>query len=192
MVERQATRPGAAGTSGDAAEAADPFRSGKLWVGEHAADGDILVFDPAESSSADDRVSFYSMTQFRTRVFPRPLVTRQIREVTDDIRSARARQDYNRREELRVTHESELAAARAALVDRQREEAIHRHERYLTGHGIAYQGVQMTTPERKRSKRVKCHACGIPLDDFARSVCGVCKDVLCSCGACACARTRAT
>ncbi|HEX8694155.1 MAG TPA: hypothetical protein VF746_17165 [Longimicrobium sp.] len=33
----------------------------------------------------------------------------------------------------------------------------------------------------------KQDACKIPLDDFAGSLCRVCADVLCSCGACACA-----
>lgn len=187
MAERQVPWLDA-GAPGDAAVgAAEPFGGGRMWIGEHAADGDILVFDPAETSPLANRLSFYSMTQLRTRVFPRLVVAQQIREVADDVRTARAKKDYGRRAELREAHETGLATARAALADRQREEVVQRHERYLEAHGIAYQGVRKTPLDRRPGKRVRCHVCKAALDDFAGSLCCVCSDVLCSCGACACA-----
>ena len=187
MAERQAAWLGAGNPDDAAVGAAEAFGGGRMWIGEHAADGDILVFDPAETSPSADRLSFFSMTQLRMRVFPRLVVARQIREVADDVRSARAKKDYRRRAELRVAHETGLATARVALAERQREQVVQRHERYLAAHGIAYQGVRTTPLDRRPSRRVRCHACKIALDDFAGSLCRVCGDVLCSCGACACA-----
>lgn len=166
------------------------FGGGKIWIGEHTADGDILVFDPAESSPTAERLSFFSLTQLRTRVFPRAVVARQIREITDRARATRAKKDYARRAELGVARASDLATARVALTSRQRGQVIERHERYLAGHGLPYKGVIPTPKDRKTGKRVRCHECGIALDDFVGTVCGACSDVLCSCGACACG-TRA-
>jgi hypothetical protein len=168
--------------------AAEPFGGGEMWVGECAIDGDVLVFDPSQATSARDLLSFYSMTQLRTRVFPRSLAERQIRELSDEARTTKAKADYARRDELRAVREAELATARAELSGRQREQVIQRHERYLGAHDIPYQGVRDTPADRKPGRRVKCHSCGIALDDFAGSLCNVCSEVLCSCGACACPR----
>ena len=52
--------------------------------------------------------------------------------------------------------------------------------------GLEYKGERETEPNHKTGRRTKCHSCGIPLDDFASAVCGICDGVLCSCGACAC------
>lgn len=174
--------------SGDpGGEAANAFAGGALWVGEHAADGDILVFDPSEASPYAERLSFFSLKQLRTRVFPRAVVTQQIRELADELRSARARQDYGRRAELRQAHESALATARTEVLERQREQVIQRHARYMAARGIEYRGVQTTPADRRPSRRARCHACSTPLDDFSGNLCCACGDVLCSCGACACA-----
>jgi len=178
---------GKAGKTGSTTGGGTSFNGGSMWIGEHSADGDLLVFDPAIQSNSAECVAFFSLGQLRTRVFPRAVVDRQITEVTDSVRKAKAKKDYGRRAQLLVVHEAERATERAAVSDRLRDQVIQRHERYLAAHNIAYQGVLPTPPDRKPRKRVKCHACGIALDDFTGSICGVCTDVLCSCGACACA-----
>jgi hypothetical protein len=178
---------GHGGTSAAALAAPQAPGGGRMWIGEHAADGDLLVFDPAQADPSADRLAFYSMTQLRTRVFPRAVVEKQIRELTDDLRSAGVKKDYHRRADLREARDIALASARADVAAAMREQVIQQHERYLAVQGITYQGVTTTPAGRKPSRRTRCHSCGIALDDFAESLCGVCSDVLCSCGACACA-----
>lgn len=163
--------------------------SGALWVGEHASDGDLLVFDPAVAGNDPSRRSYFSLTQLRWRVFPAGIADRKIVEVTDEVRAARARKEYARREELRAERASEEEAARAETAERQREQVIQLHERYIERMGLEYAGVQ-DSAGRPRSRRSKCHACGFALDDFVGRVCATCEDVLCSCGACACGRPR--
>lgn len=181
-----------AGTS-VAESASGPGDGEGLWIGQHAVDEDILVFDSTESDASAPRLSFYSLTQFRTRTFSRSLVGESIRAVTDDVRCARARKDYARRDELRAARQGEMETERAARDERQREAVHELHRRYLAGLGIEYQGVHDEPQTRKRTRRSVCHSCRIALDDFAGAVCGVCDGVLCSCGACGCGspvRTR--
>lgn len=160
-----------------------------LWIGEHAADGDILVLDgPATPDGG--RLSYYSLTQLRSRVFPAAIAAAKIKQVTDEIRLARARKQYAQRSELEAEHEQARAVERADVAERQREQVIRLHEKYMEGHGVEDEGVR-ETPSNHKSRRSKCHACSITLDDFVGRVCVKCNEVLCSCGACACgSRTR--
>lgn len=186
MAKRQTT---------PAAEAEKPTKSKKsgndaLWIGEHSADGDLLVLD-GDSGGSDGRVSYYSLTQLRSRVFPKAIAAAKITEVTDRMQLARARKQYERRDELEAEHEQAQVAARADVADRQRDQVIRLHEKYMEGHGVEDEGVR-ETPENHKSRRSRCHACAITLDDFVSRVCVKCNEVLCSCGACACgSRTRA-
>lgn len=160
-----------------------------LWIGEHAADGDILVLD-GPSDPDQGRISYYSLTQLRSRVFPAAIAAAKIKEVTDEIRLARARKQYAQRTELEAEHEQARAVERADVAERQREQVIRLHEKYMEGHGVEDEGVR-ETPANHKSRRSKCHACAITLDDFVGRVCVKCNEVLCSCGACACgSRTR--
>lgn len=172
----------------DAESVGAPERFGGtgLWIGKHAADGDLLVFDPAESDPAAERLSFFSMTQLRHRVFPRAVVATNVRELTDELQVARVKKEYADRAELRVVRDKENAVARADAAEKQREQVVAQHERYLAGLGVPYEGVRPTPPDHKPGRRVKCHHCGIAVDDFAGRVCVVCSAVLCSCGACSC------
>lgn len=161
-----------------------------LWIGEHAADGDLLVRD-GEPAPEGSRVTYYSLTQLRTRVFPAAIAAAKIAEVTDEIKLARARKDYARRAELEAERLQAKEAARADVADRQCEQVIRLHEKYMEGHGVEDEGVR-ATPSDHKSRRSRCHACQITLDDFVGHVCVKCNEVLCSCGACNCGnRTRA-
>lgn len=164
-------------------------KASSLWIGEHSADGDILVLDAENASQDSGRISYYSLTQFRWRVFPAAIAESKIREVTDEIRVARARKEYARRAELEAEHEETLAEARADVAERQREQVIRLHENYMQAHGIPHEGVR-ETPSDHKSRRSRCHACGIALDDFVARTCIKCNEVLCSCGACGCGRNQ--
>lgn len=166
--------------------AGSEFDGEKLWIGRHAADQDTLVFDPAESAPAAERVSFYSLTQHRTRTFPRAVVLRQIHGLTDDISWHRARHDYDDRASRRQEHSEEAAAAQARVVEHQRQSVVEAHSRYLEGIGAENRGVTPTPAAHRPGRRSKCHVCGIGLDDFASSICVACNGVLCTCGGCAC------
>lgn len=169
-----------------AAPAKPKKRSAKsLWIGEHAADGDILVLDGEPTGADGERLSYYSLTQLRSRVFPAHIAAAKIKEVTDEIRLARARKQYARRDELEAEQVEAQAVARADVADRQREQVIALHEKYMEGHGVEDEGVR-ETPSDHKSRRSRCHACAITLDDFVGRVCVKCNEVLCSCGACAC------
>jgi hypothetical protein len=174
----------------DAAVDAPDSNQGEVWIGQHSVDADILVYDPSEYPSSPGLVSYFSMTQLRTRTFPRAFAAKTIGEVTDEIRAAQVKRDYQLRAQLSATRETELAGARAASLKVQREEAIQRHERYLASLEIPYKGVRSTPSDQRKSRRTKCGSCGIGLDDFARSLCNVCSEPLCSCGACACKRPK--
>lgn len=171
-------------------ESATPRRKKKaaaadVWVGEHSVDGDILVSDSPPVADGG-RVSYYSLTQRRPRVFAASAAS-MIQEVTDAKRVAKAREEYARREELEAERDEARVAARADVAERQREQVIKLHERYMEGHGLTVEGVK-ETPEDHKSRRSRCHACGIALDNFAGMVCVTCNEVLCSCGACGCGR----
>lgn len=157
-----------------------------VWVGEHSVDGDILVSDSPPATDGG-RVSYYSLNQRRPRVFASSSAASMIREVTDEKRVAQAREDYARREELEAERDEARVAARADVAERQREQVIKLHERYMDGHGLTVEGVS-ETPGDHKSRRSRCHACGISLDDFVGMVCVTCNEVLCSCGACGCGR----
>ena len=157
-----------------------------LWVGQHTADSDLLVFDPAEADPTADRLSFYSLTQHRIRVFPRAVAEERIRELTDAKGAAQALRTYKEREVRRAEHLDEQSVARAARDERQRDGVLRRHQQYLAGIGKPYEGVRSTSAEGKVRRRTSCKVCGIALDDFAHTACNACESVLCSCGACSC------
>ncbi len=185
MADRGTTRAAAAGSS-VAAGANGPMDGEGLWIGQHAVDRDILIFDSSEADAAAPLLSFYSLSQLRTRTFSRALLGTSIQRVTDDVRCARAKKDYARRDELLAEHEVERETERAARDERQRDLVLELHRKFLAGAGVEYQGVHDEPQTRKRARRSVCHSCRIPLDDFAGVVCGVCDGVLCSCGACGC------
>jgi hypothetical protein len=157
-----------------------------LWVGQHTADSDLLVFDPAEADPTADRLSFYSLTQHRVRVFPRAVAEERIRELTDAKGAAQALRTYKEREVRRAEHLDEQSVARAARDERQRDGVLRRHQQYLAGIQKPYEGVRSTSAEGKVRRRTSCKVCGIALDDFAHTACNACESVLCSCGACSC------
>jgi hypothetical protein len=162
------------------------FGEGGLWIGQHAADQDILVFDPAESDVNASVISLYSLTHHRTRSFPRATVLDRIHPLEDELAFARARKDYEQRATLRAAHEEVMAEERTEQMSRQREPVLAAHRRYIESLGLDYQGERETPANHRPGRRSKCHACGIALDDFAGVVCVICDGVLCSCGACAC------
>jgi hypothetical protein len=172
--------------SADSGDTKGALEGGKLWIGRHTADEDILVFDPAETDAGGAYLSFYSLTQYRRRTFPRAVVLEKIVPLDDDVGSARAEKDYQRRATLKAEHGAKQESADSERAQQQKHAVIEAHRRHLEAHGIEYQGVGDTAVEGRKGRRTKCHACGIALDDFAASACGVCHGVLCSCGACGC------
>ena len=173
------------------ADGREPFGDGQIWFGEHTADGDVLVFDPAESDPHADVLSLYSLAQHRTRSFPRATVIARIRPMTDELARARAEKEYAQRGARRAAHEQAQTEADAERADRQRDGVVAAHARYIEAIGAQYQGVRETADvpkggRRGGGRRTKCHVCGIGLDDFAGAVCLTCEGVLCSCGACGC------
>ncbi|HEX2191088.1 MAG TPA: hypothetical protein VHG51_19425 [Longimicrobiaceae bacterium] len=175
---------------GNEADGGDGFNGGRMWIGRHTADGDTLVFDPEVSDPTAANVALFSLSQLRTKVFPRATVAAKIEQVTDGAELARIEEEYRRWPELREERERERAASREEAAQRQRDAAVERHREFLEERGIAYEGVHDTAtgkrPGTSRRRRTKCHACGIALDDFAAAECMVCAGVLCSCGACGC------
>jgi hypothetical protein len=172
---------------GDETERTSSFGGGKLWIGTHSSDRDILVFDPAESDPNGEVLTLDSLTHHRTRSFPRSTVIERIDPVTDRSAITKARKAYEGRSALRVAHEETLEKEKTARKTRQRESLIAAHQNYLERLGLPYEGVR----ERGTggSTRVlKCHACGIALDDFVGAVCVACSGALCTCGGCACGK----
>ena len=157
-----------------------------LWVGQHSADSDLLIFDPALADPTADRLSFYSLSQHRVRIFPRAVAEERIREVTDAKGAAQALRTYKERDARRAEHIDEQNAERAERDERQREAVLRRHQLYLASIGRPYEGVRSTSVEGKVRRRTSCKVCGIALDDFAHTACNACESVLCSCGACSC------
>ncbi|MQA91478.1 MAG: hypothetical protein GEU90_14845 [Gemmatimonas sp.] len=162
--------------------------AGSFWIGKHSADQDLLVFDPNAVDADGEIIALYSLTQHRARSFRRSTLIERIRIITDAEEHARAKEDYEKRDLLRATHEQELEAARAERLERQRAAVVGAHRRYLEALELPYDGVRETDADHRPGRRTKCHSCGIALDDFARAVCVTCDGVLCSCGACACGR----
>ncbi len=179
------TRRGTAKAREGAGSGAE-FEAGKFWIGRHAADADVLVFDPSESDVVSDRVCLYSLAQHRNRTFPLSVVHDQIRGISDEENWEEAKRNYEDRAALRHEREEVAAAEKRERVEHQRQGVIAAHERYLAGLGIQNAGVVPTPEDFKPGRRSKCQSCGIALDDFAGSVCLVCNGILCSCGACAC------
>lgn len=166
----------------------EAFGGGELWIGEHTTDRDILVLDPAATDATAGVLSLYSLTQHRLRRFPRSLVQQMIRPLDDEPARARAREEYAGRASLREAHQDALSTARAEHMDGVREQMIGAHQRFVEKLGLEYQGVNPTAGTKVR-RAVKCHACGLGLDDFVGVACARCAGVLCSCGACACGKS---
>jgi hypothetical protein len=184
--KRAGAAPGAPTAPNEEGAPRAPFDESDLWVGQHVADDDILVFDPSEADSRANVLSLYSLTQHRTRSFPRSMIPQKIRVLTDEVGRARAKKAYASRDALRAEHEEALAGERLQLKERQRRGVIEAHRRYIESLGLTYRGDQATAAPRRAGRRVKCHSCGIALDNFAGAVCAICEGVLCSCGVCAC------
>lgn len=170
------------------AEAKLPIEVGEgpLWVGRHSGDQDILVLDRETSSFGSANVTLYSLTQHRMRTFPRAIVAEKIHELEEPAARERAISEYSTRNELKAVYDDGLRVAREEQHGRQRDAILSAHKRYLSRIGVRAEGVIETLPDFKPGRRVKCHVCGIALDDFAGFVCVGCEGLLCSCGACAC------
>lgn len=167
---------------------------GVLRIGRHSVDGDTLVFDPANSAPGSANVALFSLTQFRTRAFPKRVVEAQIEEIVDPEQRAKAEALYHERTSLKAERDLELEKAQDASGARRREHTLENHRRFLAGNHVEYKGVQdsaekVTGGSRKRA-RSACSRCTTPLDDFLGLRCVACGGVLCSCGACACAPPR--
>jgi hypothetical protein len=165
----------------------------ELWIGQHSGDEDILVLEPKESNPDAERMTFYSLTQFRPRVFSRSMVADRIHEVTDVDRVAEAKDLYSRRSELReelmAAQEAQRASTMADQVARRRDQTVELHRRHVEALSITYDGVRETGSGKVRRRASSCYVCGIHLDDLLGLVCVSCETVLCSCGACSCGRT---
>lgn len=166
----------------------------QLRIGRHSADGDTLVFDPAQSAPGASNVALFSLTQFRTRAFPQRVVEAQIEEIVDPVQRAKAEELYRTWPTHKAERDRELEQAKEASGERRREHILENHRRFMEGNAVAYQGVQdsatkVTGGSRKRA-RSACSRCTTPLDDFVGLRCVACGAVLCSCGACACAPAR--
>lgn len=168
------------------------FNGGNLWIGRHSVDGDILVFDPTLTDPTATNVSFFSLSQFRQRTFPRSVVAEKIVEITDKRQAAKASAQYQEWAARKATHEEEQSVARTTARTHQRDRILEQHQHFLAQRNLPYEGVRDPLPEGKRPaglkrrRRTKCHSCGIALDDFVAAECVVCNGVLCSCGACGC------
>lgn len=173
---------------GQASERPEMFGGGKLWIGQHIDDQDILVLDPAETDPAADVLTLYSLTQHRTRRFPRATALQRIQALTDEIAEARAKKEYAQRQTLRTQHQQELVEENNERKGRQRDGVIAAHRKYVEALGLDYQGVAEPGSGKRMRQASKCHVCGIVLDDFMGVVCGICSTALCSCGACACGK----
>lgn len=185
-------RQGAEHTDENRASAAGGFNSGKMWIGRHSADQDVLVFDPEVSDPDATNLSFYSLSQFRTRTFPRAIAEQKIAEITEKKARAEAQAQYEQRSARKAAHDSEQSEAREGRAGRHREHAVEAHRRYVTNLGIEYAGVKDTTGQEIRPRRSRCGICGIAVDNFVGAACLACNDLLCSCGACNCGtKTRA-
>lgn len=171
-----------------------PFDGSALWIGQHAVDGDILVFDPAESDATATRLAFYSLTQYRLRTFPRSIVSEHIRPVTEEARVQEIVRDYEQRETLRTAHteqqQRERSAVAADQLERQRAHILELHREYVRHWEVEYAGVQDSSEARTRRRLLSCRECGIALDDMLGLACNACNGVLCSCGACSCGRAK--
>ncbi len=178
---------GSSSTSGAGDESA-----AALWVGRHSVDGDLLVLDPAADDPNGAFLSFYSLTQYRRRTFPRAVALEKIQPLDDELGIARAEKEYLRRDVLEAEHGARLESADEERAQRQKEAVIAAHRRHMEANGLDYQGVVDTAVEGKKGRRTRCHACGIALDDFVGTCCGACHGVLCSCGACGCGATVRT
>jgi len=188
MAQRKSANPPSVWLGQDSATH-EAFGDGKLWIGRHTGDQDILVFDPAESDPSASVLSLYSLTQHRMRSFPRATVIQRIEELDDQVGAARARKEYLERDSLKAAHEQTLADAKTERMNVQRNDVIGVHQVYIEALGRTYEGVRDTPADHRPGRRTKCHNCGIVLDDFAGAVCGICDGVLCSCGVCACKKT---
>ena len=172
------------------AAADETFGSGDLWFGRHAADRDVLVLDPSRTDPDAEPLALYSLSQHRTRSFPRAVVLRHIRPLSDAAERDRARREYEDRVARRNAHQAAAAEAAEGRTERLRDKLRTAHRAYLETLGVEYAGVSETSGTRASGHRSKCYACGIAIDDFARLACGVCGSALCSCGACACGSPR--
>ena len=185
-------RQGAEHTDENRAGKAGGFNSGKMWIGRHSADQDVLVFDPEVSDPDATNLSFYSLSQFRTRTFPRAIAEQKIAEITEKKARAEAQAQYEQRTARKAAHDSEQSVAREGRTGKHREHAVEAHKRYVTNLGIEYLGVKDTTGQEIRPRRSRCGICGIAVDNFVGAACLACNDLLCSCGACNCGtKTRA-
>jgi hypothetical protein len=188
MTQRDDTVEAPVRMGGDGEERSQAFGGGELWIGQHEADEDILIFDPAEADPHASVLSLYSLTQHRMRRFPRLTVLERIHRVSGKPARARAKKEYAQRAKLKASYEQVRSGEAVRSRDRQRDGVLAAHRRFIESTGLTYEGVRDTGPDSRRGRRTKCHLCGIALDDFASAVCGICSGVLCSCGACGCGR----
>jgi len=164
---------------------------GGLWFGRHADDGDILVLDPERSPTGSMNVTFFSLTQLRSRTFPPAIVQKRIQEISDPEQRAKAEGQYRLAPTLAAERERKRENESVEAAERQKLSIIETHRLYLKDCGMPYKGVQdssepIPSTSTKRRQAASCHRCGIRLDDFVQTRCLGCTSVLCSCGGCAC------
>jgi len=161
---------------------------GTLWIGRHASDQDILVLDPSETDAAAEVLSLYSLTEHRTRRFPRNLVLEKIHPLEDELALSRAKKDYARRSTLREAHVEALEAERNQRFEQVRDGVIVQHQTFVETLGLTYKGVVRNGSDPRPARVTKCHTCGIVLDDFVGVSCAICSGLVCSCGGCTCGK----
>lgn len=161
--------------------------SDKLWIGRHAADEDILVFDPALDQPPSGNVTFFSLTQFRTRSFAPKVAKERIRGITDAKEFSAAKRTYTRWPELKAKQDGVDSRARTEALELRRSAMLQRHEAYLaTLPELAEAAVTKTGRATKRRRITNCLVCQRILETGMDLTCDRCSQRICTCGACAC------
>jgi hypothetical protein len=159
----------------------------KLWIGRHAADEDILVFDPALDQPASGNVTFFSLTQFRPRSFAPKVAKERIRGITDAKEFSAAKKTYTRWPELKAKQEGVDSRTRTEALELRRSAMLQRHEAYLASLGELAE-IPLTKAGRpaKRRRIINCLVCQRVLETGMDLSCERCSQSICTCGACAC------
>jgi hypothetical protein len=160
--------------------------SDEFWIGRHAADEDILVFDPALAQPPSGNVTFFSLTHFRTRSFSPSVAKERIRGITDAKEFSEAKRTYKRWPELKAKQEDVDSRARGAALEQRRSTMVERHEAFLAAIPEPVEPVAKTGRATRRRRITSCLVCGRVLDTGVDLTCDRCSQRVCTCGACAC------
>lgn len=161
--------------------------SDKFWIGRHADDEDILVFDPALAQPSSGNVTFFSLTQFRTRSFAPKVAKERIRGITDAKEFSAAKRTYTRWPELKAERGNVEDRARTEALELRRSAVLERHEAFLsTLPDLGKEAAGKTGRATKRRRITNCLACHRVLETGMDLKCDRCSQHICTCGACAC------